>query len=394
MVNTVKNILICSSSYPPEKNGLSHVVYEHAQGLTDIGFKVTIATSYNAERSSNILNDGIGIYEFKTYGQGRIFSKFKGEVDEYVNFLIKSDYDIIFFHAWQCWSTELAVMFSDKIKAKKVLVSHGTSFSYLPRSFRGIFRWLLWQTYALKFIKSMKAFDHYVFLSEKSDNIRFKDKYIADKIGLVNWSVIPNGGDVGFTNTTKIYFKELYSINKKYIYLSVANFSPDKNQMALLKAFKKSSVDDAILVLIGSTFNSYAKKLIKYTLNDQFLKQNVLILEKQSKDIIRAAYVAADIFLSASVTEAQPLMILDAMASGTPFISTNVGCVSELPGGIVVDSSAQIADQILKLANDPSLLNSLAHYGLTASSSKYNWNLVINEYKNLIYTLSPEIKLR
>jgi glycosyltransferase involved in cell wall biosynthesis len=383
----VYKILICTYSYPPEINGMSHVVFEHSIGLSNRGYDVSIATTYNKKRKPYVSSDRIKIYQFKTYGQGRVGGNFRGDVDGYRKFLVESKFDLIIFHGWECWSTELSIPILNRIQAKKIIVSHGTSFSYLPVTARGAIRWLSWRVHALRFSKSMKVFDHYIFLTEKSDKIRFHDKLIAEKIGSKNWSVIPNGGDPNVTKESSLDFRYEHSINETYLLLSVSEYSASKNQMMLLKAFRNSGIDDAVLVLIGSEFNAYSDRLQNYVRDDEVLRKRVRFLEKQSKEMIRAAYVAADIFLLASVTEAQPLVILDSMAAGTPFISTDVGCIHELPGGIVVKNQIELTKQLQVFINDPQILQKHRRDGIWAHNLRYNWNAILDAYDEVIMSV-------
>jgi glycosyltransferase involved in cell wall biosynthesis len=115
--------------------------------------------------------------------------------------------------------------------------------------------------------------------------------------------------------------------------------------------------------------------------------KRVLFLEKLDKSLIRSAYRASDLFLCSSQSEVQPLVILDAMASGTPFISTDVGCVSELPGGIIVKSEQEMALNIRELLNDKEKHNELSKAGSAACAKKYNWKTVTLLYDQLINNL-------
>ena len=44
--NNIKNVLLITSSYPPEVRSSSHIMRELAEGLKDRGYGVTVVTSY------------------------------------------------------------------------------------------------------------------------------------------------------------------------------------------------------------------------------------------------------------------------------------------------------------------------------------------------------------
>jgi len=59
-------------------------------------------------------------------------------------------------------------------------------------------------------------------------------------------------------------------------------------------------------------------------------------------------------------------VILEAMAAEKPFVTTDVGIVRELPGGIVADGEAEIAAALGRLHEDESLRYRLGKEGRAA----------------------------
>ena len=51
----------------------------------------------------------------------------------------------------------------------------------------------------------------------------------------------------------------------------------------------------------------------------------------------------ASVFAMGSKKEMFPISIIEAMAAGVPFISTDVGCVKYLPGGVIVENEREMA---------------------------------------------------
>jgi glycosyltransferase involved in cell wall biosynthesis len=88
-------------------------------------------------------------------------------------------------------------------------------------------------------------------------------------------------------------------------------------------------------------------------------------------DLLRE-YGRARLFLSGSYTECQPLVLLDAMATGTPFVARATGCISRLPGGVAVRSPAAAADEVSRLLADAHAWEALAGAGTTAAAETYS----------------------
>src|SRR5262249_42476606 len=88
-----------------------------------------------------------------------------------------------------------------------------------------------------------------------------------------------------------------------------------------------------------------------------------------------------------ATAETQPLVILDAMAVGVPFISTDDGCVAEFPGGLLVRNEAETAAAIRKVLDDSDLARRLGEEGKAATDATYSWDKVITSYERLFKSL-------
>jgi glycosyltransferase involved in cell wall biosynthesis len=75
------------------------------------------------------------------------------------------------------------------------------------------------------------------------------------------------------------------------------------------------------------------------------------------------------------------------MASATPFISTPVGNVPELPGGVIVRDVAEMAAQIDRLAMKGESWSELSRAGRKAWEQDHKWDRVVDQYERLYDTL-------
>ena len=113
----------------------------------------------------------------------------------------------------------------------------------------------------------------------------------------------------------------------------------------------------------------------------------VVFLENQSTEDISAAYCATDLFLCSSNWELQPLMILESMAAGKPFICTDVGCVRDLPGGVIIRDLKEMVQAIRDLIKDEPRRRHLGQQGKAAVENRYNWKKTVQQYDVLIKKL-------
>jgi glycosyltransferase involved in cell wall biosynthesis len=100
-----------------------------------------------------------------------------------------------------------------------------------------------------------------------------------------------------------------------------------------------------------------------------------------------AVYSLADLYLYPSNLEAFPIPLTEAMACGTPILTSNVNGLKEIAGdaAILVDpsDSAAIAAGISQILSDPELRTSLSRSGLNRSSL-FSWDTCAKETLSLL----------
>lgn len=167
-----------------------------------------------------------------------------------------------------------------------------------------------------------------------------------------------------------------YSIVDDYI-LYLGTLKPSKNIVGLLEAFSfiSNKFPNVSLVIAGKKgwlYESIYKKV-----EDLGLKKRVLftdfIDEEDKPEIIKGAKV----FALPSFWEGFGLDILNAMASGTPVVASNVGSIPEVIGdaGILIDPNSinSIADGLSSVLSLSKLeYNSIVQKGLF-QVKKFSW---------------------
>lgn len=385
------HLLITAFGFPPEAHGVAHVAFRHAEALARRGHRVTVATGFHPRRANrSVISPGIEVVQFRVTGNAHPRSRYRGETHAYVDFIRRFPGDLICCHCWQTWSTDLAVRGFDGNPAQKVLVSHGVSANSRwgwPLRFPD---WLLWRPYLLREMPRMlRAFDHVVFLSHRRDSDRFCDRSLAVRTGYRTHSVIPNGADLPDPGAGNAGFKARWGIRSRRMVLCVGNYSRLKNERMVLEAFVRAELPDTSLVMIGGAPNRYLDALQgAWERRPSGHPGTVHFLWGLSQAEIRSAYLAADLFASGSRTECFPLVILDAMAAGIPFVSTDVGCVADLPGGLTVASAREMAHGMRTVLACDRKRRALGEKGREAVRIRYNWELVADRYERLFQRLT------
>ena len=136
----------------------------------------------------------------------------------------------------------------------------------------------------------------------------------------------------------------------------------------------------------GADFNSEQKDFIK----NHHLEDSITYLGKPDEHTLVQIYSAADILVAPSLYEGFGMTVLEAMACGTPVISSNVTSLPEVAGdaAILVEPKdvQAIANAVCRLKDDD-YRNSLITKGL-ARVQKFTWEntaeQIIDVYKQII----------
>ncbi|AXE16329.1 hypothetical protein DR864_00610 [Runella rosea] len=375
-------ILIACFGFYPETHGIAQAAYQQAMGLHRLGYKITVLTQ-SSEQPRHLPFDIITF----PLSPSRLPKFNEIEVGKaYQQFLRESHFDVLFFHCWESWVSELALPILNQIRGKKVLVSHGTTIHLRYPGIKGWLRWLRNRPAAWQFSGKLTVFDYYVFLSKKPDKQRLSDLIEAKRLNLHNFSIIPNGANPRFFQQPSTDFWDKFELNKAKMLLCVGNFSQEKGQYELIKWFIEISPKDTILVLIGSHFNDYSNQLKKTF--GKHLNTTIFLFEKLTLEDIHAAYCSATLFVSATFTEVQPLVLLDAMAVGLPFLCRDVGAVSSLEGGLCFKDKDEFKVLLKQLLRNPFTRQNFGNKGKTAALSIYHWDLIAESYHSLIQKLT------
>ena len=115
-----------------------------------------------------------------------------------------------------------------------------------------------------------------------------------------------------------------------------------------------------------------------------------------------SAFKSADLFLFPSNIECSPLVLFEAMASKTPFLTTNVGNATEIihwsHGGEVLptlidkkgNSRAKIQESVLileKLVRNGRVRNAMKRFGFEAWKNEFTWGKIALTYEKLYQSL-------
>jgi len=100
-----------------------------------------------------------------------------------------------------------------------------------------------------------------------------------------------------------------------------------------------------------------------------------------------SALKEADLMILTSDWEASPLVILESMAAGIPWVSLDVGCVREHVGGVIVKDIKEMAEAVSDLLRNTDKRHSLSVEGRRRVEQCHDWETIVGRYEALYQEL-------
>lgn len=241
-----------------------------------------------------------------------------------------------------------------------------------------------WEVYHRLHWKQIRKYDACVHLFENDSS----HKYFKEH-GFKNNEVILNSCDHELfepaTDTDKTVVKDLGIGDRFFLY--VANFCAGKDQMLALKNFYQLNEKDNELVFVGSKDNEYLQGLIerKNQLDMEYSTEKKVkfiteLPRNKTVSLIRECYAC----LMTSNNEYLPITLIEAMACNKPFISTNVGVVAKLPGGVIANEGEDIVYWMRYFINHPQFVEDMGKIAGTYVRENMYIEDKIKQLENLI----------
>lgn len=355
-------ILLTTPTYPPFNSGLGNAVQQQAAALVENGYSVVVATGgkTRAQRIDEV--SGALVEEFDIHGADYLLNPIRGDVEAYELFLTESFFDVVLMNAWQTWSTDLCFRNWQHIKGRKLLYSHcvSTNMFFWQQPLRSTIRYLFWRPYWWRLPSLIRRLDGMIFLGSDGSDSRFDDFKLARKLG-TPLHVVPNGLSPAAFDTLN---QPSVERKQRDQLIAIGSYDWLKGHDFVLHAYARSSAKNRIpLKVFGQSHSAFSTRLKQLArslgVEDSFVTfhegvSGAPLLEECERSIA---------LLSGSHTECQPLVLLDAMASGTPFVARRTGCISSLPGGVAVKSEVEAVDSIDRLLSDASHWSLLSEAG-------------------------------
>ena len=319
------NLLMLSDVYFPRVNGVSTSIRTFAGSLARMGHRVTIVAPGYGEGSGQEEHDGGDLYEIIRLPSRKIFFDPEDRLIKasalraVLPILAQRHWDVIHIHT-PFRAHQLGLRLAE-LSGRPTVETYHTYFeeyiaNYLPWAPKS---WL--RMFARRASRKLcHDVDHLIVPSQQMVGV-------LDGYGITTpRTVLPTGIDLNeFAGGSGARFREQHGIAAdRPTLVTVSRLAMEKNIGFLLNAVKRlvGEFPSLLFIVAGEGPDSGRLKKLSASLG---LQDNVYFVGNlDRRTTLLDCYRAGDIFVFASPTETQGLVLIEAMALGVPIVSTAV----------------------------------------------------------------------
>jgi glycosyltransferase involved in cell wall biosynthesis len=445
------------------------VMRQIAERMAAQGHDVTVATSQHPRRKSGVVN-GVKIRGFKA--GGKLVYGLNGQIDKYREFVRTFEADAILIMAAQQWSFDALWPILDTIKARKVFIPCGFSglyepdfsdyFVQLPAVLRK-FDHLVFNAEKyrdINFVRELGLSNFTVLPNgiSEGDFEREADRQFRRRLGIPDeaFLFLTVGNPIEAKGHRQVVdaFSRLDTGGQSAVLLSIANWHASGSRSAagvvnrLVEIARLEGFYGLAQLVRRKLVNSrlgVAKRLwyiirvegwdgIKQLVRRKLTRRTpaaappapslesiesmaakasaqpfkrVILTDLERRDLVQA-YLAADLFVFASRIEYSPLVLFEAAAAGTPFLTGPVGNADEIVrwtgGGILCEASKDdrgytrvdpgtLADAMACCMKDRERLSRLGATARERWRGCFTWKIVAGYYEDILAGRTPNVRI-
>ena len=265
-------------------------------------------------------------------------------------------------------------------QTKQILTIHDLSFEIMPECFSA--KRQLWH----KIVNPKKQCERADLILAPSENTARDVEEIYEieskKIIVIKPGLCTNLQKLE-TGNLKLEVKRKYNLPDKFI-LFLGTIEPRKNILGIIEAYTHSELRTMNYELIIAGAKGWKHEPIMEKINQTEGVRYIGYVDEEDK---RALYEFADLFVYPSLYEGFGFPVLEAMASGTPVITSNRSSLPEVAGdaAYLVNpyNTAELSRAMDVVLKDQSLRDILINKGKERAKS-FDWQKTAQEFLNLI----------
>ena len=372
-------IALVSDWYFPKLGGVAVHMHDLALYLRKRGHEVDIITNDRVTgKEAELRDNGIGLVKVPGYTFGSVginmtvFSRNASRLIPYVQ-----DYDVV--HGQHAFTPLALKAVSAGRKAGKATLLTTHSINYENSSaIRALAR------------ITFPYFRYYLGNPHRIIAVSRASKDFIRRFTRVPIEVIQNGVNVDFFDIplSKEEAKDRLGLGERVI-LYVGRIEPRKGVSTLINAMRH--VDGTLLIAGQGSMLPLLKERARLL----GISKKVRFLGRVEYSELPLYYRASDVFVLPSLSEAFGIVLLEAMASGTPVIGTSVGGIPEIIDGcgIIVPpgNAKKLAEAINLILGNQNIEKRFGRLGKRRVEKVYDWNVVVGKIEALYRDVLNEV---
>ncbi|WP_416840391.1 glycosyltransferase family 4 protein [Haloferax sp. DFSO52] len=359
--------LVYSTGFPPEE-GIGTYVWKLANNLRKRGHTPVLITRGNGKSS---IKNGIEIHQAKFYP----VYPFHVHVHEFFvqNVVDKLDLDVLHIHSPLSPVVDADVPILATIHTPIMPVASITD----KTTVSGLLGYLQSVTVSQRIERD---------LVNSADMVTAVSESIAEALELQyseNTRLLYNGVDAD-------EYDECTEQGEDKYLLFVGRIAQSKGILQLIRAYSEYNIDLPVRVVGSGPLEGKMKQFV----SKKDISDKVIIKGYVSDGDLKEMYANAEALILPSLYEGLPTVVLEALASGTPVIGTEVPGIQDLinhrvNGLLMPDNSIeQIHASITKLSENPELKSLLSSNARQSVVPKYTWDSISNDAIKYYNTLT------
>ena len=357
-------LVLTVERYAPAIGGAERVVQRIGEGLANRGHEVHVVTGGGHE---SITIGGVRVRRFPI--SGNEVRGIRGDVAAVLGYIDALRPDLILNYAAQSWPTDCCFSLVERSdRPAMMLAPCGFSALRDPR-YAGYFA-------ALR--NRLRSYDGLIFHSSIYQDWAFAE----EAHGTRRW-VVPNAADAPLTHSSELRAEHA---DREGLVVTVSSHVRTKGHAEFFAAVRALRRDRDIAGVVVAPTRRGAEHVrgcqIACQARSRVARGWFRLLDGTDPATVSDALKGADLFLFTSSVECAPLVILEAMAAGTPWVSYDVGNVAELAGGLV----AKDFGDLVRLAGDvlDGSSSALGSAGRQAWREHHQWGDVVGRYEQIL----------
>jgi glycosyltransferase involved in cell wall biosynthesis len=358
-------LVVTVERYAPAIGGAERVAQRVAEGLAARSHEVHVITG-SLPGASEL--GGVAIHRLPI--SGNEVRGIRGDGKAVVETIDALQPDLVFNYAAQTWATDCCLPLLERVTRPRMVLA--------PCGFSGLDK-RRYADYFAGMPARLRSYDGLILHSTV-----YQDWGFAAKAGVERMFVIPNGADPQASGEML-----RAQIAGRSIVVTVGSHVYTKGHRDFARATyalgDRRPLTGVIVAPERRGLDSLRGCQQTCRIRAHIRGDKLRVLDGTEPGVVADALAAADLFLFASRVECAPLVILEAMAAGVPWVSYDVGNVSELPGGLVARDYRELLDRAGEILDETH--PELGKQGHEAWRTNHRWESIVERYESVFEEL-------